>query len=166
MSRAFTKEPDGDMVADDAPERPRSEQPNYVTPAGLAALEARRAGLAAERAAQAAAGLQGKPALAHAERELRYFDARIEDAIVVDPAAQPAGEVRFGARVTVADEDGATRDFTIVGEDEADAAAGKVSWLSPLARALAGGRIGDLVTWRRPAGDLELEIMAIDYSGG
>ena len=164
MSRAFTKEPDGDMVADDTPERPRSEHPNHVTPAGLAALEARRAGLAAERAAQAAAGLQGKPALAHAERELRYFDARIEDAIGVDPATQPAGEVRFGARVTVADEAGRARDFTLVGEDEADAAAGKVSWLSPLARALAGGRIGDLVTWRRPAGDLELEITAIVYS--
>ncbi len=164
MSRAFVKEADGDMVADDAPERPRSEHPNYVTPAGLGQLEARRAGLAVERAAHAAAGLRGKPALAHAERELRYLDARIEDAIVVDPATQPAGEVRFGARVTVADDDGATRDFTIVGEDEADAAAGKVSWLSPLARALAGGHIGDAVTWRRPAGDLELEITAIDYS--
>ena len=164
MSRAFTKEPDGDMVADDAPERPRSEHPNYVTPAGLAALEARRAELSAERARHAGEGLEGKPALAHAARELRYFDARIEDAIVVDPATQPADEVRFGARVTVEGEDGVTHDFTIVGEDEADAAAGKVSWVSPLARALTGGRIGDLVTWRRPAGDLDLEIMAIDYS--
>ncbi len=165
MSRAFVKEADGDMVADDAPERPRSAHPNYVTPAGLAELEARRAALAADRAAYAAKGLEGKPALAHAERALRYLDARIEDAIVVDPAAQPAGEVRFGARVTVEDEDGETRGFTIVGEDEADAAAGKVSWLSPLARALAGGRVGDVVTWRRPAGDLELEITAIDYPG-
>ena len=165
MSRAFTKEPDGDMVADDAPERPRSKHPNYVTPAGLAALEARRAELFAERAMHAAEGLEGKPALAHAARDLRYFDARIEDAILVDPATQPADEVRFGARVTVEGEDGRARDFTIVGEDEADAAAGKVSWLSPLARALTGGRVGDLVTWRRPAGDLDLEIMAIDYSG-
>ena len=165
MSRAFTKEPDGDMVADDAPERPLSGHPNYVTPVGLTQLESRRAALAIERAAHADEGLEGKPALAHAERALRYLDARIEDAIVVDPAAQLAGEVRFGACVTVADEDGETRGFTIVGEDEADAAAGKVSWLSPLARALTGGRTGDLVTWRRPAGDLEPEITAIDYSG-
>ena len=102
MSRAFTKEPDGDMVADDAPERPRSEHPNYVTPAGLAALEARHAGLAAERAAHAAAGLQGKPALAHAERALRYLDARIGDAIVVDPAAcsRQNASALAGGRVT------------------------------------------------------------------
>ncbi len=72
--------------------------------------------------------------------------------------------MRFGARVTVADEAGGARAFIIVGEDEADAAAGKVSWLSPLARALTGGHVGDAVTWRRPAGDLELEITAIDYS--
>ncbi len=58
------------------------------------------------------------------------------------------------------------RSFAIVGEDEADAAAGKVSWVSPLARALLGSSVGDIVTWRRPTGDVELEIVAIDYPAG
>lgn len=166
MSHAFIKEPDGDQVADDQPELPHSRHTNYVTPAGLAALreslaerEARRRDFAAHDDA-----LANKPRIAQAEREMRYFNERIRRAVVVDPVAQPAGEVAFGAAVTVEDEDGERRVFVIVGEDEADPNAGKVSWVSPLAAALLGARVGDLVTWKRPAGEVELEILTIDYA--
>ena len=63
------------------------------------------------------------------------------------------------------DEDGAVREFAIVGEDETDAENGKVSWVSPLARALIGAQVGDLVTWKRPVGDVELEIRSFRYPG-
>ncbi len=165
MSRAFVKEPDGDQLADDQPERPQSPHPNYVTPAGLGALRERLAALGEKRRALAAHGddLESRLPLAQTERDIRYVEQRIERAIVVDPAGQPRDEVCFGATVAVEDEDGAEHGFAIVGEDAADARAGKVSWTSPLARALIGARVGDTVTWKRPAGDRELEIVAIDY---
>jgi len=96
---------------------------------------------------------------------LRYFEARLEQAILVDPTNQPADTALFGATVTVEDEEGESRSFTIVGEDEADIAASKVSWVSPLAKALIGHKVGDNVTWMRPAGNQVLEITAINYLG-
>jgi transcription elongation GreA/GreB family factor len=166
MSQAFVKEPDGDQVADDQPELPHSPHTNYVTPAGLAALRAALAGWETRRRDFAAQdnALANKLHIAQAEREMRYFNERIRRAVVVDPATQPAGEVAFGAAVTVEDEDGEHRAFIIVGEDEADPRAGKVSWVSPLAAALLEARVGDLVTWKRPAGEVELEILTIDYA--
>ncbi len=166
MSGAFVKEPDGDEVVDNQPELPLSPHPNYVTPAGHARLESRRADLTDKRRALIAAdeGLAGKLPLAQIEREMRYLDARIERAIPIDPAKQPPGLVAFGALVGAEDHDGVRHDFAIVGEDEADAPAGKVSWLSPLARAVLGAEIGDLVTWIRPSGDLDLEILSIAYA--
>ncbi len=165
MSRAFVKEPDGDQVGDDQPELPQSPHPNYVTPAGLEVLRAALADRKAQRKDYAAneEALSNKLHIAQAEREMRYFEERIRRAILVDPAGQPADEVAFGAAVTVEDEDGERRAFIIVGEDEADPNAGKVSWVSPLAAALMEARVGDLVTWKRPAGDVELEVLAIDY---
>lgn len=168
MSRAFVKEPDGDETAGELPDLPLSPHPNYVTPAALAALKVRREALQSERAALADAGgsLAATPALARLARELRYLEARIGAAIPVDPAAQPADRVGFGALIRVEDEDGQTREFQIVGEDEADPGQGKVSWVSPLARAAEDGEVGDLITWRRPSGDLELEILEINYPSG
>jgi len=165
MSRAFVKEPDGETAGDDQPELPLSPHPNFVTQAGFAALEARRAPLEAERRALEADrhSLSCVLHLGQVERELRYVVARLASAMVVPAADQPAGEVAFAALVTLEDEDGQRSDYAIVGEDEADPAAGKVSWVSPLARAMMGSRLGDLVTWKRPAGDLELEVMAIRY---
>ena len=87
----------------------------------------------------------------------------IDRAILVDLDAQPRDEVAFGASVRVCDADGEERVFAIVGEDEADAAVGKVSWVSPLANALLGARVDDVVTWRRPNGNVDLEILSIDY---
>lgn len=165
MSRAFVKEPDGESVQDDAPERPQSPHPNYVTPAGLERLKERLAALRREREGRAGQGdaVSSGLALEQLGREIRYLEGRIERAIPVDPSSQPANEVAFGAEVTVKDEDGTVRRFAIVSEDEADAASGKVSWLSPLARALKGAHVGDIILWQRPAGDRELEVVEIRY---
>ncbi|MDF9390956.1 MULTISPECIES: GreA/GreB family elongation factor [Methylococcus] len=162
MSRAFVKETDGEERADGAPERPISPHPNYVTPAGLAQLQARVAELSAER--QRLLGdesVAAKQQLHRIERELRYYDERVISAIPVDPAGQACDRVHFGATVEVEDEAGHVQRYSIVGEDEADAAHGKISWVSPLARALLNAEVGDMVTWKRPAGDKELHILAI-----
>jgi transcription elongation factor GreB len=165
MSRAFVSENDTDAAADTLPELPQSPHPNYVTRRGLRLLEERLAEAQAEQHR-----LQAGPddpatelRLAHVHRDIRYLEARIERAIPVDAAQQPVDEVAFGAVVEVRDSKGARQRFAIVGEDEADAERGTVSWVSPLARALIGSGVGDVVLWRRPAGEAELTIEAISY---
>ncbi|MBV8168639.1 MAG: GreA/GreB family elongation factor [Alphaproteobacteria bacterium] len=164
MSRAFVKESDGEGSGDQLPDLPISAHPNYVTAGGLAKLEARRAALQAERAPLAAGG----DAFAHAshiarlDQEIRYLDARIASALPVDPKTIDHDVVGVGAVVTVQDGDGATHHYHIVGEDEADAHA-LISWVSPLAKALMGKRVDDRVVWKRPRGDLELDIVEIRY---
>jgi len=83
----------------------------------------------------------------------------------VDYAQQPKDRVDFGAIVETEDENGKKRKFEIVGEDEADVASSRISWASPLAQSLIGAGVGDTVVWRRPAGDVELEIVRISYPG-
>ncbi|MEO8418439.1 MAG: GreA/GreB family elongation factor [Methylophilaceae bacterium] len=165
MSRGFVKEDDLERAGTDLPERPLSEHPNYVTPLGLQQLQQQAAQLEQER--QELAPRKDDPIanqrLGMVERDLRYFQARLEQVILVDPATQPGDTVVFGATVSVEDEDGASHIFTIVGEDEADIAANKVSWASPLARALIGHKVGESVTWLRPVGNLVLEITDIHY---
>jgi transcription elongation factor GreB len=165
MSRAFIKEDDANTSGEELPERPQSPHPNYVTPAGLAQLQAQLAELQAQRHTQMAhpEGILAEEHLKPVERDIRYFQERIDRAIVIDPAAQPHDKVAFGAVVTTVDDDDETRRFAIVGEDEADPAAGKISWVSPLASALVGASVGDTVIWKRPAGDKNLEITAIAY---
>lgn len=165
MSRAFVREPDGDEVQDDLPPRPQSEHPNYVTPGGLTALQAMRDRLAAEKAELEAHkdDMESKQALPHVRRDLRWVLERIERAILIDLSTQPSERVGFGAEVEVIDEDDKRRTYRIVGEDEADAANGLVSWVSPLARALNGATVGEAVIWKRPAGEMELEVAAIRY---
>lgn len=166
MSRAFVKETDGDELDDGAPERPVSPHPNYVTPAGLVQLQAKVAELSAERQRlQGDESVGAKQQLRHVERELRYYDERVVSAIPVDPATQSGDRVHFGAAVDLEDEAGDALRYTIVGEDEADAAHGKISWVSPLAKALLNAEAGDTVTWKRPAGDKELHILAIHPAG-
>jgi transcription elongation GreA/GreB family factor len=163
MSRAFVKE-DGPDTAP-LPDRPVSPHPNYVTPRGLAALQARlvesQAALARLRAR--ADRLDRLPEAA-AERDIRYIEARLRSALPVDPAGQPQDEVAFGARVTVTDDTGQHQVFEITGEDEADAPQGRIAPQSPLARALLGAALGDTVLWPRPSGKLDLEITAIRYA--
>lgn len=166
MSRAFVKESDDDLVAGELPERPLPAHANYVTPQGLEQLQARVRELQEQHeqlASRARDDSQAKQKLREVERDQRYFNVQLEHANVVDPAGQPRDEVRFGALVTIVGEDGKEHRFSIVGDDEADVAAGKISWDSPLAKAMIGSKVGDVVKCRRPAGDTEVEIAEIRY---
>ncbi len=166
MSRAFVKEDDLSRPGDELPERPQSPHPNYVTAQGFADLKRSLESLTSQRKAamQESDALAAGENLRRIDRNLRYLTARVACAIQVDPADQPANEVAFGAAVRVRDPDGEEKVFSIVGEDEADAERGRASWVSPLARALHGAQVGDTVTWRRPSGDLDLEVLSIDYA--
>jgi transcription elongation factor GreB len=166
MSRAFTKESTDDLVAGELPERPVPVHANYVTPRGLKQLQARARGLQEaheQLATRTDDDSAAKQKLREVERDQRYVTAQLERADVVDPAGQPRDEVHFGATVKIVDEDGKAHRFTIVGDDEADVAAGRISWASPLAKAMIGAKVGDSVVWRRPAGDAEVEIAQITY---
>lgn len=162
MSRAFVKEDGPDNTP--LPDLPIPPHPNYVTPRGLASLRGRLA-----ETQTLLAGLRNRADRldrlpeAAAERDIRYLEARLRSAILVDPARQPRDEVAFGARITVLGADGTSRDFEITGEDEADAALGRIAPQSPLARALLGARVGDRVSWAKPARSEDLEIVSIRY---
>lgn len=161
MSRAFVKE--GDGALDPLPDLPVSTHPNHVTPTGLAALQTRLRETQSRLAAlRARPDRLDKLPEAAAERDIRYLEARLRSAIPIDPATLPLTEVAFGLIVTVADDSGAELRFQITGEDEADAALGKITPQSPLARALMGAQPGDVVHWRKPSGTQDLEILAID----
>jgi transcription elongation GreA/GreB family factor len=154
MSRAFVKEPEGTDAFEDLPDRPVSPHPNFVTADGLAQIEAELAHAHEQHAAAQAAN--DRAALARAGRELRYWTARRSSAQLV-PAPPDAGKVHFGSTVTLLRDDGRRQTYRIVGEDEADPVRGTLSHASPLARALVGKEVGDVVS----AGDSELEILAI-----
>jgi transcription elongation GreA/GreB family factor len=164
MSRAFVKELDGQEEA--LPERPQSPHTNYVTPRGLEQLQEQVRELSAMRTAlEGRDDLEDQQQRKRVERDLHYYAERVARAVLVRPEAQPDDKVHFGAAVEVEDAEGQRQRFAIVGEDEADAAQGRISWVSPLAKALLNARIGDLVTWRRPLGDKQLEIVAIGKGG-
>ncbi|NPD14525.1 transcription elongation factor [Xinfangfangia sp. D13-10-4-6] len=163
MSRAFVNE-DAGADRPDLPELPLSPHPNHVTPRGLAALEARlRDRLADLAALRAREERLDKLPEAAAERDIRWLEARLASAILVEPAGLGLAEVAFGLRVRVSDEAGRESWYEITGEDEADAALGRIAPHSPLARALLGARPGDEVTWRRPLGDMVLEVLEIRH---
>ncbi len=167
MSRAFVKESDEELAASELPERSLSDLPNYVTPRGLELLRARLRELQAERDRLATEDEPlARQRLLETKRDLRYFGAQVERAIVVDPAGQPHDEVRFGASVQINDEEGKQHTFHIVGDDEADVAASRISWASPLGKALIGAKVADTVKWHRPAGATEVEVVAISYDSG
>ena len=165
MSRGFVKEDDLEHAGTNLPERPVSTQANYVTPEGFRQLESEANKLDKERATLVSIkdDESAKQKLAIIDRDLRYLSARLEQAILVEPANQNKSTVLFGATVKVEDEEGDMLQFHIVGEDEADIARHKVSYVSPIAKALIGRKVGDSVSWKRPAGVLELEIIEISY---
>jgi len=179
MSKAFTRE-DGapDEGIEVAPRVPQGSK-NYITPAGYARLrselrvldEVERPELVKTVAWAAANGdrsdnadyLYGKKRLREIERRIRFLVKRLEIAEVVDPRDQEQDRVFFGATVTYCGAGGAEHTVSIVGTDEVDPARGRVSWVSPIARALLKAREGDAVTLSTPAGDERLEILAIRY---
>ena len=107
--------------------------------------------------------LYGKKRLREIDRRLSHLARIMKAAKVVDPALQTTDQVRFGATVELADEDGERRVVTIVGDDETDASAGRIGWSAPLARALIGARAGDERIVRLPAGEKSYEVMRISY---
>lgn len=161
MSRAFVHEELAAEQAEQPVERSVSDQPNYVTAHGLAQLEER---LAAAQQALTAEQARGEDTdrqhVAELERDLRYLRQRLQSAQVVPPTIS-RDQVQIGSRVAFADAKGHEHEVQLVGEDEADAAAGKINWESPLGRALLGAAPGDEVVWRRPAGDWVIEILEI-----
>ena len=153
-----------------------------ITPAGLAALRARYDHLLGVERPEIveivswAAGngdrsengdyLYGRKRMREIDRELGYLARRMKAVRVVDPSAQPdKTRVRFGATVTIADEDDEHRTVTIVGDDEQDAGKGLIGWSAPLARALRGAAVGDLRRVRLPGGEKEWEVLDIVYPG-
>lgn len=145
MSRAFTREPDGDDKSLELPERPVSPHPNWVTPRGWRQIEERITALEQKRDSARAA--QDGAALAEIERDLRYWRQRRASAQVIAEEAAPQ-QVHFGTCVTLQAEDGTRQQFKLVGEDEADPPAGLISWVAPVAQALLGHDIGDEIEWR------------------
>ena len=156
------------------------DRPNYITPPGFAALRAEYEQLFATERPQLvdtiawAAGngdrsengdyIYGRKRLREIDRRLGWLSKRMKAAKVVDPAQQQdRGRAWFGATVTIADEDDNQRVLTLVGDDEADAGAGRIGWNAPLARALRGAGIGDLRRVSLPAGEKEYEVIAITY---
>lgn len=153
--------------------------PRFITPEGFARIRAEYDELfggerpkLVETIAWAAANgdrsengdyIYGRKRLRELDRRLGYLSKVMKAAKVVDPASQLTDQVRFGATVDLADEGDARRTLTIVGDDEADASAGRISWSSPLARALIGARIGDERIVRLPAGEKSYEVIAIRY---
>jgi transcription elongation GreA/GreB family factor len=154
VSRAFVKDQDEDQGADDIPDRVVSPHRNLVTDAGLAHIDEElrrsREGLADARSSG------DRAEIARHRRDLRYWSQRRSTAELV-PAPADSDKVRFGSTVKLAQAAGECRTFTIVGEDEASPAEGRISYVSPLAQALLGGRVGDVV----PFGDGETEILSV-----
>jgi transcription elongation factor GreB len=180
LSKAFTKERDGAEEEDLAPE---AEQPqglkNYITPAGYTRLQAELKQLLDVERPQTVSVVQwaasngdrsengdyiyGKKRLREIDRRIRFLIKRLEIAEVVDSGAQDQDRVFFGATVKVRDGAGMERSLSIVGMDEVEPARGRVSWVSPIARALLKAREGDCVTVRTPSGAEELEVVEISY---
>ena len=154
--------------------------PRFITPQGFARIRAEyeqlfsndRPSLVETISWAAANGdrsengdyIYGRKRLREIDRRLGYLSKVMKSAKVVDPATQTQRDtVRFGATVELADEEDERRIITLVGEDEADASSGNVSWAAPMARALVGGRVGDERIVRLPAGEKSYEIMKISY---
>ncbi len=165
MSRAFVKELDENLDDVNLPEKPQSEHTNYMTLQGLEKIKMhlndhrQQYAKLKEQEDKLSAKNQIKPL----EAKIRYLEKRIQCVIPVDINAQPCDDIRFGATVELIDDGNKRYTFMIVGEDEAEAERGLISWVSPLARELLGKQVGDYVIWKRPAGDMELEILSFTY---
>jgi len=181
MNKAFTKENDEEDEDNEpgAPPLPTGLK-NYITPAGfkrlkdeaLHLLDKERPELVKVIHWAASNGdrsenadyIYGKRRLREIDRRIRFLTKRLDAAVVVDPAArEPTDQVFFGATVTLADGSGAQKLYSIVGIDEADVSRGRVSWISPLAKALIKAREGETVVVKTPAGDERLEIVGVAY---
>ncbi|MFH1658321.1 MAG: transcription elongation factor GreB [Pseudomonadota bacterium] len=181
MNKAFVRESDSDDEEDVSPslKLPPGTR-NYITPSGHARLKdelehlvKRERPHVVEVVAWAASNgdrsengdyIYGKRRLREIDRRIRFLTKRIENAEVVDPLRQGNNDqIFFGARVTIAEADGVENTYTIVGVDETDVAQGRISWISPLARALIKAREGDLIRFQSPVGVREIEVLEVRY---
>ena len=185
MSKAFTKESDGDEDEDLGPsddedgEEQKPRGPRYITRAGFDKMRAElerlwhdeRPKVTSEVQAAAAQGdrsenaeyIYGKKRLREIDRRIRFLSKRLDILQVVEPQKEQEGRVYFGAWVTIEDEDEARFKYRIVGGDESDLAKRHISVDSPVAKALLGKRVGDVVTVIRPKGPVEVTVVAIEY---
>ncbi len=180
MSKAFTREQDDQEEALPEPAgEPAGAARNYITPAGHRRLKAELAALweverprLVETIAWAASNgdrsenadyIYGKRRLREVDRRIRFLSKRLEAAEVVDNAGREDERVFFGATVTYLDRAGVERTIRIVGVDEVDPGRGRISWVSPVAKALLGAREGDVATVRTPSGTEQIEIVAVRY---
>ena len=154
MSRAFVKESEDAASEPELPERSISPHRNLVTPTGLGQIEAEVHRL--EEALAAARAADDKAGIARCQRDLRYWKERRATAEVVPPATRH-DKVRFGSTVTVSLDDGTEKSFRIVGEDEANPAAGLIAYVAPVAARMIGASVGERVE----TGGAEGEIVAI-----
>jgi transcription elongation factor GreB len=181
MSKAFTKETDADTdeELEPAPQLPPGTK-NYITPGGFRQLKdefdqlwkmerpelVKTITWAASNGDRSENGdyIYGKKRLREIDRRIRFLSKRLDNAEVVDPAQrEECDQVFFGATVTVCDQHGEERTYSIVGVDEADAGRGLISWVSPLARALLKASAGDVVTLHTPGGAEEIEVVDVRY---
>jgi len=153
--------------------------PNYLTPAGAKQLadelnrlmSVERPKVVREVAEAAAQGdrsenaeyIYGKKRLREIDKRARFLTKRLDSAVVVRPEELGGDVIRFGAVVEVKDEEGQCKTYSLVGPDESDPAHGKLSFQSPMGQALMKRRVGDVVVVKRPAGELELEIVSLRY---
>jgi transcription elongation factor GreB len=181
MGKAFSKEADQDEDDQDAGAPSISTGlKNYITPAGFKRLKIEALHLLDKERPELVKVIQwaasngdrsenadyiyGKRRLREIDRRIRFLTKRLDAAVVVDPAArEDTDQVFFGATVTLMHEDGVEKIYSIVGIDEADVSRGRISWISPLAKALIKAHEGDTVTVRTPGGDESLEIIGIEY---
>jgi len=181
MNKAFVRESDSDDEEDLSPslKLPPGTR-NYITPAGHARLKdelehlvKRERPHVVEVVAWAASNgdrsengdyIYGKRRLREIDRRIRFLTKRIENAEIVDPLRHGDNDqIFFGARVTIAEADGVENTYTIVGVDETDVAQGRISWISPLARALIKAREGDSIRFQSPVGVREIDILEVSY---
>jgi transcription elongation factor GreB len=181
MSKVVPQSADDEDDEDGAPPIPAGTK-NYITPTGYKRLKDEALHLLDKerpevvRVVQWAASngdrsenadyIYGKRRLREIDRRIRFLTKRLDLAEVVDPTArdEDTDQVFFGATVTLADEDGKENTYTIVGIDEAEVTRGRISWISPLARALLKRREGEQVTFKAPGGDQVLEIVGVEYT--
>lgn len=181
MNKAFVREGEGD---DDEELEPSLKLPsgsrNYITPSGHARLKAELEHLvkrerphvveivswAASNGDRSENGdyIYGKRRLREIDRRIRFLSKRLDIAEIVDPLRQGDNDqVFFGATVTIADEDGVENVYSIVGVDETDVSRGRISWISPLARALIKAREGESIRFQSPVGVREIDIVEVVY---
>ncbi len=179
MNKAFTKESDHEEELDDTPQLPQGVK-NYITPEGYQRLKdefdqlwkverpelVKIVSWAASNGDRSENGdyIYGKRRLREIDRRLRFLSRRMDHAEIIDPAQRgECDQVFFGATVTVYDAQGNEQTYSIVGMDEAEPSFGRISWISPLARALLKAREGDVVSLQTPGGLEELEVIKIRY---